>query len=274
MEKKRKNNKKNKQIKKIVTIEIVASLIIIAIFSLSIFLRKKLDNNFQKTAINNQNIINNSTQNNNQTSASNDFKIEKIITFSSSFGENQNKDFQVDSWVLDINQYTDIGVYLSNPNNIIIKQLWINNLEYTIAPKLGTPTCYYTDALKFGTDTVLKEYEFNNTIEFNVINSDNQNNLINYESPTFFADCSTPICIKYLNSIMKNFTLKNTTQITQDGRLLNNIINDTKVLNAEISFNINIIDNEGNKYTNNVVVTIPTDNLLTEGKITKINDYK
>ena len=53
-----------------------------------------------------------------------------------------------------------------------------------------------------------------------------------YNTPIFFADCSTPITLKYVNTVSSNFSLKNTNKLTQNGTLLNNLIKDTSVINA------------------------------------------
>ncbi len=202
----------------------------------------------------------------------NNFKINRVISYSSSFGENKNKDFSEDSWILDIYQYTDFGLYIEQGTNSFIKNLWINDFKIISPPRFGTSNCYYMDALKFGTEHIMKDYEFTDKIEYTVLNDTNSENAINYTTPVFFADCSTPICIKYVNSLMKNFTLKNTNQITQDGKLLSNAINDVKMLDAKISFTIHVIDNNKNEYKCNITLEIPTENLLTAGSSYNVNN--
>lgn len=68
------------------------------------------------------------------------FSIEKIILYSSSYGENQNTTFQQSNWILNILQYTDIAIYLEHTGETLnasntVKKLSLENITLS-TPKL------------------------------------------------------------------------------------------------------------------------------------------
>ena len=207
----------------------------------------------------------------------NNFSISKIIAYTSAYGKNKNTNFSQEAWLLEIYQYTDFAIYLSpKSDNIFIKKLWLDELEVTKSPTLGVTSFFYEDALKFGTEYIHSDFPFENSLEFTVLNDKNEDNIIKYNTPIFFADCSTPITLKYVNIVSSNFSLKNTNKLTQNGTLLNNLIKDTSVINANFNFTIHLLDNNDQEYKAVVSFEIPlsedSKNILVEGNILKIED--
>ena len=84
------------------------------------------------------------------------------------------------------------------------------------------------------------------------------------------------ITLKYVNTVSSNFSLKNTNTLTQNGTILQNLINDTSVINANFNFTIHLLDNNDQEYKAVVSFEIPLSkeykNILVEGNILKIED--
>ena len=258
--------KKRKKFLLILILEIVLLITVFIIFYKFIYTK-------QKSITSTENSYTNFFENNKD----NNFRVSKIIAYSSAYGKNKNTDFSQDSWLLEIYQYTDFAIYLSpKSDNTFVKKLWIDELEVTKTPTLGITSFFYEDALKFGTEYVHTDFPFENLLDFTVLNDKNEENIIKYNTPIFFADCSTPITLKYVNTVSSNFSLKNTNKLTQNGTLLNNLIKDTSVISANFKFTIHLLDNNDQEYKAVISFEVPllTDskNILVAGNILKIED--
>jgi hypothetical protein len=186
------------------------------------------------------------------------FSISKIIAYSNAYGENQSKNLNQGNWLLKLYQYTDFAIFInSTSEENYVTKLWINNFSISKKPTLGVTSFYYEDALKFGTESISTNYPIEDNLEFTVLNDENSDNIIQYNTPVFFADCSTPITFKYVNTVSSNFVLNNTLQLTQDGTLLKNLINDTSVIDCTFQFEIHLVDNNNNEYQTIVKCSIP-----------------
>jgi hypothetical protein len=141
---------------------------------------------------------------------------------------------------------------------------------------LGKVSLYYEDALKFGTEYINTEFPFTDSLEFTVLNDKNEDNSIKYNTPIFFADCSTPLTLKYVNTVSSNLSLKNTNSLVQNGTILNNLIKDTSVIDSKISFYIHLLDNNNVEYKSMITLNIPLSNnkgsILTQGNILKTDN--
>lgn len=180
------------------------------------------------------------------------FKIEKILLYSSGYGENKNIKFQKANWILDIYQYTDIAIYLKSDQPV--KNLSISNF------KANYGNLYYLDSTKFGTGEILKNFEVNPILEYTVLNDSNENNLVNYNTPIFFADCSNPITLKFVNMIAKNFTIENNEKLEFNGSLLEKTNTKLEDLKAKISFDIHITNYTNEEYATTIAFNIPIEN--------------
>ena len=212
-----------------------------------------------------------------ESNKSNDFKISKIIAYSSAYGKNKNTSFNQENWLLEIYQYTDFAIYISpKSDDNFVKKLWIDNLEFAQTPTIGITSIFYEDALKFGTEYIHSEFPFEESLEFTVLNDKNEENNIKYNTPVFFADCSTPITLKYVNTVSSNFSLNNTNTLTQNGTILQNLINDTSVINAKFNFSLHLLDKNNTEYEALVSINVPltnnTDSILSQGNILQIED--
>ena len=177
------------------------------------------------------------------------FKIDKIVLYSSGFGNNKNTKFQNSNWILDIYQYTDIALYLKSTE--AIKTLKISNF------KADFGNLYYLDVTKFGTENILQNYEINQELEYTVLNDSNEDNIINYNTPIFFADSSNPITLKYVNMIKENYTLENTEKLSFNGSLLEKANIKLEDLKTAIEFDITITDYNNTAYCTTLKLSNP-----------------
>lgn len=196
--------------------------------------------------------------------ANSEFKINKIILFSSASAINQNTNFQKNNWVLDIFEYTDIAIYFSKPDTLTsknaIKNLSISNAKFNTSNNKFSPALYYLDARNFGTDAILSDYKIEDTLEFTVLNFDNKDNSIMYNTPIFFSDLSNPITLKFTNTLLKNYSIENNQKLIFDGTLLSKTPLKLHNLKASLSFDINITNYNNEIYSANLNIDIPLEN--------------
>lgn len=223
---------------------LIVLLLILFIFLLYHFILAKFLNKYslEKEFINFSESIQNSP-----------FSVSKAIMYSSAYGENQNTTFQKSNWILNILQYTDIAIYLEHSGKSLnsantIKKLSLENIQIS-PPMLGMPSLYYLDSLNFGTATFHENYKLDNSIEFTVLNDENENNEIQSNTPVFFTDCSNPITLKYVNqSVKENYIVTSNEPVFFDGRLLKMANIPLSNLEANISFDIHLESNNSIDY--------------------------
>lgn len=251
--------------KKVILITIIFALLILDIYLFSNFIYVKYRN---KNALEKYDVVLA------KDIKDSSFKIDKITLYSSVSGLNKNTNFQSTNWILDIFQYTDIAIYFSKPENLTaekaIQTLSISNVNYKVANEKYTPSLYYLDANKFGTDTLIPEHKIENTLEYTVLNENNKDNLIMYNTPVFFSDLSNPITLKFANTLIKNFSIENTEKLIFDGSLLSKTPLSKENLEASISFNIDISNFNNEKYSVPINIQIPIENAnesIFDGKV-------
>jgi hypothetical protein len=211
--------------------------------------------------------------------ANSPFKIEKIILYSSASGINKNTNFQNSNWILDIFEYTDIAIYLSQPDVLdtsnTVQNLKISNITLNVENTKYTPALYYLDANSFGTNAFLDDNKIENELEFSVLNFDNTDNSIMYNTPIFFSDLSNPITLKFTNTLLINYSLENTEKLIFDGSLLSKTPLDLQSLKASLSFAIDITNYNNENYFANINIDIPIKNneqSILDGSILEIQN--
>ncbi len=209
------------------------------------------------------------------------FFIDKIILYSSAYGNNRNTNFQQTNWILNLYQYTDIAIYLKGnkntltPNNTI-KKLSINSFHFYQSPTIGEPTLYYLDVNDFGTGNFSENNKIENTLTFNVLNDANTENLISTNTPVLFSDLSNPITLKYVNPLYSNFELPSHEIIHFDGNLLNRANIKLQNLSASFRFNIEVVNYLNETFLYNLNIDIPLENNETtifSGKILECKEH-
>ena len=190
------------------------------------------------------------------------FSIDKIYLCSSANAIDNTAEQKLDN--LGIYQYTDIAVYLNN------------NKEEGLS-------VVYTNHLKIGSKEELNQMVLNSKniqkdkIDFKIVNTNEQNNEANYDEATFYADCSNPISLKYINEISTEYTVSKNSSAVFDGSILKKVGIKPEDINAQIKFRINIINNKDEYYSNYVNFKIPLNDIekgtSIKSKTTVGNEY-
>ena len=141
-------------------------------------------------------------------------------------------------------------------NKIYIDNIHVNNLE------MGTQSLFYLNPTHFGDDYFdMESNEINESLEYNMLNSENEKNDISYDMPIYFQDLSNPITFKYLNKdIVKNYKISNEQDINFDGSLLEMAGIELKKIENHFNLNLNVITKDDNIHTVTLSLKIPLKN--------------
>lgn len=259
----------NKKLVINVNLKLIISILVLIVLILSFaYLRiiknrvstSKFANDSEKFVLNNEKPI---------------FKINKIVMYSSAGAvDNSTGEVLQD---LDISQFTDISIDIDNKlrNSDIstentVKKMYIDNIKITVNESDGTPILNYKDPYIIGKYKALKNCD-NDRIDFNIINTNEENIVANYEQPTFFTDCSNPLTLGYINKdLVKGYGVsEENNSISFDGKLLKSLEIPIDDLNCRISFVIHIVNYEDQEFA----CTVSLDNNLDNEKEEIYNGY-
>ena len=199
------------------------------------------------------------------------FSIKKIYLCSSASAIDSSQEQKLDK--LDLYQYTDIAIYINNfkedglTTKNTIKELYIDNISMNLDYNIGNTNLVYTNMLKIGSKQELANMIKNNknimqdSIHFKIINNNEQNNQENYEEPTFYADCSNPITLKYINQLNREYSISKGNSAIFDGTILKKAGIKPEDINVKINFRINIINNNNETYTKWINFKLPLDDI-------------
>lgn len=216
------------------------------------------------------------------------FNIQKILLYSSADAIDNSEDQSLKD--MSICQYTDISIYLDNTNTSseltdenTIKQLYIDNIVATSDADIGTKILNYKNPLDFGKYKMIEEAE-NNRIDFNIINTNSENENHDYTNPTFYTDCSNPISLGYMNKdILTNYAVsKEANTVSFNGKVLQEANIDLEDINYTLSFKIHIVNNLNQKFVYNMKLNVGLDDdnggiyngYVYKGKTVSGNEYQ
>lgn len=196
------------------------------------------------------------------------FKVNKILIYSSANAINNRSDNSLED--LNICQYTDIAIYIDNTSSIsdlttqnTVKELWIDNIKITPNSDLGSQVLNYKNLNNFGKFDNITSAD-NSRIDFNIVNTNEQNETSDYSTPTFYTDCSNPISLGYINSgIVKNYSIHdNINSVVLNGKLLQQANVDLSQIGYNLTFDIHIKNYDGDSfvYHSNIDVDLNTQN--------------
>ncbi|MBR0426861.1 MAG: hypothetical protein IJK18_01495 [Clostridia bacterium] len=251
--------------KKISVKNIIFPIMVVSLIFLSLIWGKIAYKHIQKSifAGNMEEII---SKNENPT-----FSVEKIYLCSSANAIDNTSEQKLDK--LGLYQYTDIAVYLNNykDNGLTekntLKKLYIDDISLDLDYNIGKPSLVYTNLLKMGSREELAQMISNSKniqndkIDFYIVSSNDENDVSDYEKPTFYADCSNPISLKYINEISAEYKVEKNSSATFDGSILGKVGIKPEDINARISFRINIVNNKDEYYSNYVSFQIPLNDI-------------
>ncbi|MCI8636983.1 MAG: hypothetical protein HFJ36_03915 [Clostridia bacterium] len=216
------------------------------------------------------------------------FTVQKILLYSNANAIDNSEDQSLKD--MSICQYSDISIYIDNTNSIseltdenTIKQLYIDNIVATSNSDIGTKILNYKNPLDFGKFKMFESPK-NNRIDFNIINTNSENENNDYSNPTFYTDCSNPISLGYLNKdILKNYSVtQDSNTVTFNGKVLKEANINIEDINYTLTFKIHIVNNLNQKFVYNMKLDVNLDDAnggiyngyTYKGKNTSGNEYK
>ena len=190
------------------------------------------------------------------------FRISRILLYSSgnAIDNSYNKSLQN----LSICQYTDIAITIDNTSYIsdltttnTVKELYIDNIEITTNAQKGSPYLNYKDLNSFATFKLLDVPE-NGRIDFNIIHTNEQNESADYSTPTFYADCSNPISLGYINrDIVENFSVDDqVNSLSFNGKLLGQAGVNLDEISYVLNFDIHIKNYDDDNFTYHATINV------------------
>ena len=177
------------------------------------------------------------------------FKIQKIIVYSSAnaIDKSENESLQD----LSILQYSDIAITIDNTSTVYdltnentVKNLYIDNISITTGSDKGHQYVNYKSAFDFAKYKEIEELD-GDKIEYKIVSTNDENNNTDYAQPTFYADCSNPITLEYMNQdIITNYAASSDSNtISFNGKVLQEAGIDLKDINYTLNFTIHIVNN-------------------------------
>ena len=177
------------------------------------------------------------------------FNVQRVLLYSSGMAIDSKENQALQN--MSICQYTDISIYIDNMANAseltdenTIKQLYIDNINITSNSDKGAKLLNYKNPLNFGKYEEI-ELPQNNRIDFNIVNTNVENENYDYSKPTFYTDCSNPISLGYMNKdILTDYSVsEGTTSVSYNGKVLQEAGISLDELKYTLSFKIHIINN-------------------------------
>lgn len=215
------------------------------------------------------------------------FSVQKVLLYSNANAIDNSDNQSLEN--MSICQYTDLSIYLNNSessseltNQNTIKELYIDNIVLTTNLDQGTKILNYKNPLNFGKYTNI-EKPINDRIDFNIINTNEENENHDYDEPTFYTDCSNPITLGYLNKdILTNYSITNDVKtVSFNGKILKESNVNLADIKPTLNFTIHIVNNLNQKFAYNMKldVDLNDDNggiyngYVYKGKTTSGNEY-
>lgn len=216
------------------------------------------------------------------------FNIQKILLYSSANAIDNSEDQSLKN--MSICQYTDISIYIDSTSTIseltdenTIKQLYIDNIVASSNADMGTKILNYKNPLDFGKFKMIETPE-NNRIDFNIVNTNSENENNDYSKPTFYTDCSNPISLGYMNKdILTNYSVsQDANTVSFNGKVLKEANVNLEDINYTLTFKIHIVNNLNQKFVYNMKLNVGLNDAnggiyngyVFRGKNTAGNEYR
>lgn len=216
------------------------------------------------------------------------FNIQKMLFYSSANAVDNTEEQSLQN--LSISQYTDISIYIDNTSSVTeltnentVKQLYIDNIFINSNSDRGNKYLNYKNPMDFGK---FKDFDApeNNRIDFNIVNTNNENENYDYSKPTFYTDCSNPITLGYMNKdLLTNYSVsKDSNSVSFNGKVLKEANVNLDDIKYTLNFKIHIVNNMNQKFVYNMKLDIDlNDNnggiyngYVYKGKTTSGNQYR
>ena len=212
------------------------------------------------------------------------FSIQRILLYNSANAVDNSENQSLSD--LAISQYTDISIYIDNSQTVsdltdenTVKELYIDNISITSNSENGNKILNYKNPLNFGKyqDIIKPESD---RIDFNIVNTNNENENHNYDEPTFYTDCSNPISLGYINKdLLTNYSVSgDSSSVSFNGKVLQEANINLEDINYTLSFTIHIVNNLNQKFAYNMKLDVDLDGIYEgytyRGKNTSGTDYQ
>lgn len=216
------------------------------------------------------------------------FNIQKILLYSNATATDNSEDQSLKN--MSISQYSDISIFIDNTSYITdltnentVKELYIDNISIKANSDKGTKILNYKNPLNFGKYKEIENTK-NDRIDFNIINTNSENENHDYSAPTFYTDCSNPITLGYLNKdLLTNYSVADgNNTISFNGKVLKEAEVNLNDINYTLNFKIHIVNNLNEKfvYDMSLDVNLDDDNggiyngYVYRGKTTSGKEYR
>ena len=270
--------------KKVITFRIVFGIVIFIIIIGVIIYFNLINKTDDASSKNNQNISQGSKSNEDEETI---FEIDNILLYSSANALN-NSETQKDYWNLNIYQYTDMSISINNhvysdklTSKNLVSKLYIDNVNFSIKPTLGSPGLFYKNPNSLGMPVVDDlDNQITDRMDFTV---NSVNSTVEYTKPSFYTDCSNPLTLSYVNSnVYSSLIIKNNaSSVTFDGSLLQKSGTKLSNIQATVNFTIHIENALGEEYICDVEIPIPLEDesqSILDGhyvtELTNLEEYK
>lgn len=271
--------------KKVIIFRIILGIIVFAIL-ISAFVYFKITNKKNDSSSNNNQLSVEEGNKNNENEET-IFKIDNILLYSSANALN-NSETQKDYWNLNIYQYTDMSITINNhvysdklTSKNLVSKMYIDNVNFSVKPTLGTPGLFYKNPNSIGMPIVDDlDNQITDRLDFTV---DSINSTVDYSKPSFYADCSNPLTLSYVNSnVYSSLIIKNNaSSVTFDGSLLQKSGTKLSNIQATVNFTIHIENAIAEEYVCDVEIPIPLEDesqSILDGhyvtELTNLEEYK
>ena len=212
------------------------------------------------------------------------FGIQKIFFYSSANAVDNSDNQSLSN--MSISQFSDLSIYIDNSlsssdltDENTIKELYIDNISISTNSQTGTKILNYKNPLNSGKYQEVEQAE-NNRIDFNIINTNKENESNDYDKPTFYSDCSNTISLGYLyKDLLTNYSVSdNSKTISFNGKVLKEANISLEDITPTLNFTIHIVNNSGEKFAYNMNLTVDLNGIYDgysyKGKTTSGTEYQ
>lgn len=183
------------------------------------------------------------------------FKISDILLYSSADAVDNTQEQNLQN--LTIYQFTDISIKIDNTSYITslteentIDKLWIDDIKINVNSDNWAPSLLYKSPFDFGKFKLLEQPENKDKINFEILNTNEQNQNSEYSTPKFYTDCSNPITLGYLCKDSANVyaIYEDSNRISFSGKILNGAGIELNNLAYTLNFRINLVNKLGDTF--------------------------
>ena len=218
-----------------------------------------------KTEASNSNIENSNETNNSDANNNNE---EKKNNNENSIEQKQEESKENSTWKFDVIQNNDLYFTISKNESYgkeeVIKNVKIDNIQILKKPNVGTNKTYMPNSLEGRRFKYSDEYLVEGELNYKGASKSDEKNLeIGNQGGNFsFSFCNTEL---------GTYESNEETEIKHDASLIEKMGKSEEDLKFKVSFDLSI-ELEKKTYITTVTIDLPCENLLSQGKSTKIID--